>query len=366
MIAAIYFDGKSAKAQPAKIAIQSDSIAIFREGEEPLRHPLAHARIDEAFKGSAQKIDLGGGAVLEVSDSAALQVELDRVGLKLSLVQNAQNSWVWVGGCFLALLGLLVAGYLYLIPFVSKHVAAWLPESVDKALGDQAWPLIETQMFKPSTLSAERQKSLSERYAQITRQLKDPPHYELLFRASAIGPNAIAIPGGRLIMTDELVALSKNDDALMGVLLHELGHIKNRHSMRNVLQAAAVTAVISVWLGDVSSLVTAIPAAMASMKYSRDLETEADDFAIAAMRALRIPGQPTADLFAELERAEVGKRPSSPGKENKDGDNKDEGKTGEAKSAKPASPSDTPSASESIFSSHPVTRERIKKFSELK
>jgi Zn-dependent protease with chaperone function len=356
MIEAVYFDGKSARAQVAKIAIQNDTIAIFRESAAPLRHPLDRARIDEAFKGAAQRIDLGGGAVLEVMDSAALQRELDRVGKKLSLVQNAQNSWAWVAGCLVALIAVLVAGYLYLIPFASKHVASWLPESVDRTLGEQAWPMLEAQMFKPSTLPPERQKALSEKYMKITRLLEDPPQYQLLFRASSIGPNAIAIPGGRLIMTDELVALSKNDDALMGVLLHELGHIKYRHSMRNIIQAAAVTAVISVWLGDVSSLVSAVPAAMASMKYSRDLESEADDFAIASMRKLGIPGQATADLFTELEKSLSEKSPRP----------KAEDKKADAPKDKAPRSSEAPSPSESVFSSHPVTSERIKKFSALK
>jgi Zn-dependent protease with chaperone function len=354
MISAVYFDGKSAKAQPAKIAIQNDSIAIFRDNEEPLRHPLERARIDEAFKGAAQRIDLGGGALLEISDSKALQVELDRVGRKLSLVQNAQNSWAWVGGCFVALVGLILVGYLYVIPLGSKHLASWLPESVDRTLGDQAWPVIEAQMFKPSALSVERQKSLGDRFGQLTRQIKDPPNYQLHFRASVIGPNAVALPGGRLVMTDELVALSKNDDALMGVLLHELGHIKYRHTMRNIIQAAAITGIISVWLGDISSLVTAVPAAMASMKYSRDLETEADDFAIASMKALAISGQATADLFIELER--LARNPqASPSEETKP-----------AVEPTASPPNDKPSASESIFSSHPVTSERIKKFSAVK
>ncbi len=356
MIDAVYFDGKSARAQPAKIAIQNDHIAIFRESAAPLRHPLDRARIDEAFKGAAQRIDLGGGAVLEVRDSAALQKELDRVGKKLGLVQNAQNSWAWVVACLVALIGALVVGYLYLIPLASKHVASWLPESVDHTIGEQAWPMLEAQLFKPSTLPPERQKALTEKYQKITHQLKDAPQYQLLFRASSIGPNAIAIPGGRLIMTDELVALSKNDDALMGVLLHELGHIKYRHSTRNIIQAAAVTAVISVWLGDVSSLVSAVPAAIAGMKYSRDLESEADDFAISSMRKLGIPGQATADLFSELEKSRNEKPTMPKGEEKKAGAPKDEA---------PRS-TEAPSPSESIFSSHPVTSERIKKFSALK
>ena len=40
-----------------------------------------------------------------------------------------------------------------------------------------------------------------------------------------------------------------------------------------------------VLFGDVSSIVTAIPTTMLDMKYSRDAEREADDYAIAMMKA---------------------------------------------------------------------------------
>lgn len=339
MIDAIFFDGKSARAHPVKIAIQQDYLTIMHGDGSVHRQPLANTRVDESFQGAAQRIELGGGALLEVKDKTALQQSLDQAGQKLGLVQTAQNSWRWVLGGVAALVGLMALAYFVLIPLGAKHLTAWLPESVDRTIGDQAWPLIEQQMFKPSKLSSERQQVIAKTFTALTSQLPDSPNYRLEFRASSIGPNAIAVPGGRLVMTDELAALTIDDNAIMGVLLHELGHIKLRHSMRNIVQATAVSAVLSAWLGDVSSIVAMIPASLATMKYSRDLETEADDFAIAALKRLGIAGAPTADLFVALEKAQGAKRGSG---------------------------GDGSGASESIFSSHPVTSERIRKLRELK
>jgi Zn-dependent protease with chaperone function len=341
MIDAIYFDGKSGKPHPVKIAFQSNNIVIQQQDGNVVRHPLANCYVDEGFKGAAQRIDLGAGAVLEVKDKAELQKSLDAQGLKLGMVQKAQNSWAWVAASVAAFIGVLALSYFILIPFGAKHVASWLPVSVDKMIGDQSWPVVESQMFKASKLPAERQKEITDKFAEVTSKLsatdKSIPQYQLFFRTSQIGPNAVAIPGGRLVMTDELVALSKDDNALIGVLLHELGHIKNRHSMRNIIQATAISAIVSLWLGDVSAIVATVPTMMATMKYSRDLETEADDFAISSLKALKIPGQAVGDIFVAMEKAHGG----SGGQEKKDN-------------------------VESILSSHPVTAERIKKFNDIK
>jgi Zn-dependent protease with chaperone function len=343
MIDAIYFDGISGKPHSVKIAFQSNHLVIQRQEGEVLRHPMANCHVDEGFKGAAQRIDLGAGAVIEVKDKAALQKSLDAQGLRLGIVQKAQNSWAWVAASLAVFVGVLALSYFVLIPFGAKHVASWLPESFDKMIGDQSWPVVESQMFKATQLPAERQKEISEKFAQATAKLsatdKTIPPYQLFFRASQIGPNAVAIPGGRLVMTDELVALTKDDNALIGVLLHELGHIKNRHSMRNIIQATAISAIVSLWLGDVSAIVATVPTMMATMKYSRDLETEADDFAISALKTLKIPGQAVGEIFLALEKAHSGSG---------SGGNGDKG------------------SDASILSSHPVTTERIKKFNELK
>jgi Zn-dependent protease with chaperone function len=337
VLGATYFDGQSSKAIAVKIAFRDQHILIHREGVPLVKHPLVNAHVDESFKGAARRIDLGGGALLEIPNREALQTELDKQGLTLSTIQKAQNSWAWVGASLVALLAVLALSYLFAIPFAAKHVAAWLPESVEKKLGEEAWPMIETQLFKPSKLAPERQQQIRANFTQLTARLTSVPVYALEFRASAMGPNAVAVPGGKLVLTDELVNLANSDDAVMGVLLHELGHIKQRHSMRNIIQVTAVSAVLALWLGDVSTIITFIPATIANMKYSRDFENEADDFALDSLKALKISGEPVAALFEAME-----------------------------KTSKKGAKSEKPDAIEAILSSHPVTADRIKKFREIK
>ncbi len=60
------------------------------------------------------------------------------------------------------------------------------------------------------------------------------------FRASPIiGANAFALPGGIVIVTDQLMQLAEHDDEILAVLAHEIGHVKHRHVLRGLPQDSA-------------------------------------------------------------------------------------------------------------------------------
>ena len=333
MMGARYFDGKTAKAHAVELS-------IIGEGQEAslrctstdgaainLLLQLSSVQISERQQSTPRRITIADGGLLEVLDNTSFQQALDQAGFRDSFVVKAQSSWRWIGASFIGVIFAVGLMFLYGVPLAAKGITYWLPESADTFLGDQAWPLVERELFTPSKLSKERQDELSAKFADfVAKQQPDAPKYQLEFRRCKLGPNAIAMPGGRIVLADELVKMSTNDDALIGVLAHELGHVKHRHSMRNIVQASAVTAFISMWLGDVSSLVALVPSTLATLKYSRDLETEADDYAVTAMRTAQISTQPMADLFAKLP--------------------KEDGNV--------------------LMMSHPITKERIKKFSDKK
>jgi Zn-dependent protease with chaperone function len=116
----------------------------------------------------------------------------------------------------------------------------------------------------------------------MTTPLDDGHEYQLEFRhGGMIGANAFALPSGIIVMTDELVDISKSDDELVAVLAHEIGHVRGRHALRQMLQAAGVSSLAFALLGDVSSISGILSAAPALLhaKYSRDFEREADVFA---------------------------------------------------------------------------------------
>ena len=104
-----------------------------------------------------------------------------------------------------------------------------------------------------------------------------------------MGANAFALPGGDIVLTDDLARLMADmPDALVGVLAHELGHVRHRHGMRAVVQAGLVGVVAGLVIGDFSALLAAAPAVLAEASYSRDFEREADEDARSLMLAAGI------------------------------------------------------------------------------
>ena len=106
----------------------------------------------------------------------------------------------------------------------------------------------------------------------------------LEFRKSpAVGPNAFALPGGTVVLLDELVAAARHDDEIAAVLAHEIGHLVEQHTMRHVLQTSGAGVIVAAVIGDVlslSSYAAAVPAFLLDAGYSRAFEREADDFGL--------------------------------------------------------------------------------------
>ena len=331
---ATYFDGRSAKAWPAELSADNNqwliTISASSTGPKFLRLYANEVKLEEISKNLPRRLTLPDGATIEVADQLGFEALLPLVNAQRSMIDQAQNSWKLAFGFLGLFFALVVAAYYWILPATANIVAQNLPPALERTLGDQAWPSIEREMFSESKLSSEQQAQLQAGFERLRQADTSLPNAQLLFRASKVGPNAVAIPGGRVVMTDELYELAnkttpndKDHEALLGVLAHELGHLKHRHSLRSIIQAAAVTGVISLWLGDISTIVTAIPTLILQMKYSRDFETESDQFAVELMDKAGINRGPTADLFEAMM------------------------KLGDAKG---------------MFSSHPPTEERAKLF----
>jgi Zn-dependent protease with chaperone function len=97
--------------------------------------------------------------------------------------------------------------------------------------------------------------------------------------------NAVAIMGGQVIVFDGLINLAESENALSFVLAHELAHLKNRDGIRSMSRQSLITSAIVILFGtsgDVSKVAN-LSAALSSMKYSREVETAADEEAVKAL-----------------------------------------------------------------------------------
>jgi beta-barrel assembly-enhancing protease len=99
--------------------------------------------------------------------------------------------------------------------------------------------------------------------------------------------NALAIPGGFVIVNAGLIKELGSGDELAAVLAHEVQHIERRHSLRQMIHAAGWAAVLAVVLGDVSAITAVVLHQLGNLSNSRELEHEAD---VEGMKALQRAG----------------------------------------------------------------------------
>jgi len=201
------------------------------------------------------------------------------------------------------------------LPVVAEQIARQMPRGAESVLGEQTLAGLGQHWMQPSKLSPVRQATLRARFGRLTQSAGETEPSRLEFRASpVIGPNAFALPGGIVVVTDELVRLAGNDEQVLSVLAHELGHVRNRHIMRQLLQGSATALVIAGVTGDIASttsLAASAPVLLLQTKYSRDFEREADLYAIELMRKSGIEPRHFAAILARFE-AKKGKRGAMP------------------------------------------------------
>jgi TonB family protein len=116
-------------------------------------------------------------------------------------------------------------------------------------------------------------------------------------------PNAFALPGGIIVVSDELVNLAGNDEELLAVLAHELGHVERRHAVQNVLRGSASLLLISTITGDLSTLTSfaaTIPLTLLQRGYSREFEAEADGYALGLLRTAKVDPGHFASILEKL------------------------------------------------------------------
>ena len=110
-----------------------------------------------------------------------------------------------------------------------------------------------------------------------------------------------------MVVLDEIVNLSSDDDEILAVLAHEMGHVAERHALRQMLQASVVGLAMTWYVGDISTLLAAAPTTLLETRYSRDFERRADAFGARMLKLNGISPGRLADILEKLEHAHARK-----------------------------------------------------------
>lgn len=280
-----YFDGRTSRAYPVRVTFDGTSLVLSDDMQENFYSARPGAiEIDPALGRTRRSIRLPNGSLLQTDDREAVDAIETATGINRSWnwVHYLETRWKAVMACVIMIVVALFGIIYYAIPYAANYTARNIPLHVTSSASRQTLQMFDKQFFRPSALDPERKQEIMNVFVQTVSRI-DPAHagsYTIVFRKGMkIGANAFALPSGIVVITDELVALSDNDDELMAIFAHEISHVKKRHALRSILQSTGVFFLVTLLTGDITSIAnfaSFLPALLIENGYSRDFEREAD------------------------------------------------------------------------------------------
>jgi Zn-dependent protease with chaperone function len=300
MVQANYFDGRSTRVRPVNLSVVGEDLIVAGDDID-MRLPFARVKVDERLGRAPRRLRLDDGAFCEVRDLRALDGLLSSVGHRDGWVDYIQRQRQFV---LLALVVCVIGAfgaYKWGLPWAAATGAKHLSPAIGRTLSTQTLKVLDGSILLPSTIAEEQQRELSTAFHAMRLPEGGSPKSALLFRRSRqLGANAFTLPDGTIIVLDDLITALGDDRQTLAVLAHELGHAHERHGLQMLLRSSAVGAFLTFYVGDVSTLLAAAPAAVVEARYSREFEQQADDYAAALLRLNGMSPASLADALTRL------------------------------------------------------------------
>jgi len=306
-INAYYYDGQSSTQVPVVITVKQTGEVLISGQSVEIKTTVKLLKISARLANTRRNIYLKDGSKLETEDNKAIDQicgYFDRNILQ-SLLHKLEKNWSVVLVALIITIIFVWGGIEYGVPFASKWAVKSVPYRVEQSIGEQGLESLDNWLFKETTMQNSEQRHLQKLFDNLVINSEKQFNYRLELRsAQKMGANALALPGGIIIMTDALIALAENDQQIIAVLAHEMAHIEYQHGLRSLLQDSITALFMAGVLGDISSissLSVAIPTMLVESRYSREFELEADQYAIDYLETQNIAIEQYSKILSLLE-----------------------------------------------------------------
>ena len=196
-------------------------------------------------------------------------------------------------------IGIVAALYLWAIPALAALAAPRVPVSWEEQLGRSV-----VQRLAPPEARCD-DPALTRRIEEIAAALTAPlPRSPYTFRiivADDPAFNALAAPGGYIVVFRGLLKRTRTPEELASVLAHEMQHVLRRHTTRALLHHASAGLLLAALTGDASgAMAFGLESArtLGVLQYSRRHEAEADE---EGLRMVSAAGIDPAGMIAFFE-----------------------------------------------------------------
>lgn len=312
-IEAYYLDGQTAVRHRAAIQFLEEGLQITVETGAVLWWPYEEVRRPSENQSNGE-IKLTRGTrnpeVLLIPDPFILR-RLQRFGSKMArrLQEPAprRTPIMLTILAVLALVGILGSLYFWGIPATATWVASYVPASWEERLGES----VVENLAPPEKrcLDPGRTQMIEEITSTLSATLPQIPYSFRIVVVNEPTVNALAAPGGYIVIYRGLIEQTQSAEELAGVLAHEMQHILHRHATRALLQHFSTKLLLSTFFGDSYGLEGA--QVLGRLRYSRKNEVEADTEGMQMLTAAKINPQGMITFFEKLKKEEQ-KRPKLP------------------------------------------------------
>lgn len=299
-----YYNGHSAKPYTVNFSFTETGVQILYTDEK------GNSQQDNWLRKDIRETDFSSAIVtlrsgddfpykqLEITDQDAL-AEYRKI-----FKPHRIKQWVhFPSGKVIALLigGFIVSiilSYLYLLPFVADQIAQRFPKDLEISMGNEMY----TSILQKSVIDSSKTEAVNHFFEQLHVETDYPVHITVV-KDSVV--NAFAVPGGGIVVYDAILKDMKEPEALAALLAHEYSHVKLKHATRNIFRNLAGYLFISILFSDVNGIAALVlqnAENLRTLKYTRDLEQEADANGLEILKHNQLSSKGMIQLFEQLKK----------------------------------------------------------------
>ncbi len=288
-----------------------EGIEITTPGGWTRLWPYRELRQTQGFyAGEEVRLERGGTLpetllVADVGFLDSLHEAAPDVGLRFHRPSRRGVRLRWTIVAAVSVIAATAAIYLWGIPALAALAAPRVPVAWEESVGRSAI----TYLAPPDRRCGNAQ--LTAAMDDIVRRLTAPgppsPYTLTVYVVNRPVVNALALPGGHVIVFRGLLTRTRTPEELAGVLAHELQHVLRRHTTRAMIQDVSTGLLLMALTGDATGplaygLQTA--RALGDLRYSRRAEEEADVEGMKMVLAARVDPAGMIAFFETIQKEE--------------------------------------------------------------
>ena len=297
------FDGRSSQKHLVDVELTPQEIILKAPGDKPIRWAYPQLRwaadtspfhIEHCAEGDE------GLETLVVDDPDFYRSVLEIAPKSFSSRENESKfNWKLYS---VGILVLIFSAYVFIktVPsFLADQMVEKIPIEWEVTVGQSILKMLPVaQKPDPEVL-----KVLQDTVDFLKESLPGKPYDLKVYILPVEQVNALALPGGPIVIFEGLIDKAESPEELAGVLAHEIQHILLRHSTRGILRNLAKSMLVTLFLGDVNSVMEGIvqlAGQLETLGLSREMEAEADQKGMELILAANIDPHGMIRIFKKL------------------------------------------------------------------